>query len=459
MKLTILIVDDEPSIRSSLQGLLQDEGYQTLTATGGEEALLQLQKKGEAISAVLLDVWMSGINGLDVLKRIQDLQPDLPVLMMSGHASIETAVEATKKGAYHFIEKPFSSETLVITVRNAIKQRQLRQENQVLKTRLTVRGPLLGNSVSFTNLLRKVERVAISDSWVLIHGENGTGKESIAWNIHQKSQRAKGPFVEVNCAAIPENLIESELFGHEKGAFTGAISCRNGRFDQAHQGTLFLDEIADMSLSTQAKILRVLQEQHFERVGGSETIHVNVRVVAASNKKLEDEIMAGKFREDLYYRLNVLPLKVPPLRERYGDVSLLAEYYLAFLAKNNGWPQKSIQPDAMKILENHPWPGNVRELRNVVERLIILCTQDKISPSDIHDALGSTKNSSSTNYSEQSSEWLDGTYSQAEQAFQVAYLSRKLNKCQWNVSKTAEEIELDRSNLHKKIKKLQLTPP
>ncbi len=463
MKPAILIVDDEPTIQETLQDLLQDEGYATLIAAGGEEAFKQLQKKGDTVAAVLLDVWMPDISGLDVLKRIHTMHPHLPVIMMSGHASIETAVIATKSGAYHFVEKPFSSEALVITLRNALRHKQLRQENQVLKTRLPTRGVLIGKSPRFKTLLEQVTLVAASDSWVLIHGENGTGKESVAWIIHQQSPRAEGPFVEVNCAAIPETLIESELFGHEKGAFTGATSRRSGKFDQAHQGTLFLDEIADMSMSTQAKILRVLQEQHFERVGGNETIHVNVRVIAASNKRLEEEIAEGKFREDLYYRLNVLPLRVPPLRERKGDASLLVEYYLEFFSKQHGWKQKTIQPAARQLLETHAWPGNVRELKNVVERLIILSPKEEITPNDVHDALGppTAKHAAKSVSISQIlvSAWENVTYPQAEQDFQRSYLLQKLEQYQWNVSKTAEEIGLDRSNLHKKMKKLQLIPP
>ncbi len=459
MKSTVLIVDDEPTIRESLQDLLQDEGYLSLTASSGEEALKKLQTD-DVISIVLLDVWMPGINGLEALKQIQALKPDLPVIMMSGHASIENAVNATKNGAYHFVEKPFSSETLIINIRNALKHCQLSQENKVLKIQLPRHGPLIGKSSSFINLLKKVQLVATSHSGVLIHGENGTGKESIAWSIHQQSPRAEGPFVETNCAAIPENLIESELFGHEKGSFTGAVGRHRGKFDQAHQGTLFLDEIADMSMSTQAKILRVLQEQRFERVGGNETICVNVRVIAASNKQLEDEIRSANFREDLYYRLNVLPLRVPPLRDRHGDIPLLANYYLEFLSKHHGWKQKIIQPDAMQLLEKHPWPGNVRELKNVIERLIILNTEEKITPDDIYDALGpSLKRTAGGTAENETPDWLQGTYSQAKQAFQAEYLRHKLQQCKWNISKASTEMGLDRSNLHKKIKKLQLGPP
>ena len=459
MKHTVLIVDDELSIRTSVRELLEDEGYAVEEAKSGEECLLFLQPgSAKTIDAVLLDIWLPGMDGMEVLKTVKQSRPRLPVIMLSGHASIETAVTATKFGAYHFVEKPFSAETLLLTLGHALHESQLEQENVQLK-HAAGRGhhQILGKSPVFLSLLEQIERAAGSNAWVLIHGENGTGKESVAHLIHQNSQRKTGPFVEVNCAAIPEELIESELFGHEKGSFTGATMKKIGKFDQAHQGTLFLDEIGDMSLKTQAKILRVLEEQRFERVGGNKTIQVDVRVIAASNKMLEEEIAAGNFREDLYYRLNVLLLEVPPLREREGDVALLVTYFLKFFAGIHGQKVKKIEKAALEMLKKYRWPGNIRELKNIVERMVIMVPGDTIAvasiPPAILQAVGSRDGSAAERVPAGMVN-LDLNYREAKDAFERAYLRTQLERNGWNISKTAETIKLERSNLHKKIKQL-----
>ncbi|MCH7477032.1 MAG: sigma-54-dependent Fis family transcriptional regulator [SAR324 cluster bacterium] len=459
MKHTVLIVDDELSIRTSVRDLLEDEGFAVEEAKSGEECLRFLQPGSEKnIDAVLLDIWLPSMDGMEVLKTVKQSHPKLPVIMLSGHASIETAVIATKYGAYHFVEKPFSAETLLLTLGHALHETQLEQENVQLKQAVG-RGPhqILGKSPVFLSLLEQTERAAGSNAWVLITGENGTGKESVAHLIHQNSQRKSGPFVEINCAAIPEELIESELFGHEKGSFTGATMKKIGKFDQAHQGTLFLDEIGDMSLKTQAKILRVLEEQRFERVGGNKTIQVDVRVIAASNKMLEEEIAAGNFREDLYYRLNVLLLEVPPLREREGDVALLVTYFLKFFAGVHGQKVKKIEKAALEVLKQYRWPGNIRELKNIVERMVIMVPGETIAVGNIPPAILQAVGAGDGSAAEREPAGmvnLDLNYREAKDAFERAYLRTQLERNGWNISKTAETIKLERSNLHKKIKQL-----
>ena len=373
---TILIVDDEPGILKALSGVLQDEGYEVATAKNGETALKRI--KEESPSLVLLDIWMEGLDGLETLKRIKDLSPELVVIMMSGHASIETAVKATKLGAYDYIEKPLSLEKITLLVRHAIHEQQLKTENLSLKQSIERRFTLVGESPSIQNLRKLIKTASASNSRIFISGENGTGKELVARAIHLQSPRRNRPFIEINCAAIPDPLIESELFGYEKGAFTGADTAKQGRFEQAHGATLFLDEIGDMSLATQAKVLRVLQEQRFLRVGGSKTIEVDVRVIAASNKNLLEEIKNGNFREDLYYRLNVIPLHIPPLRERKEDIPLLVNYSLNSLSAEQGLRPKEITPEANNLLMQYDWPGNVRELKNLVERFMIMVPHTKI---------------------------------------------------------------------------------
>ncbi len=461
MKHTILVVDDEQNIRTSLKDLLEDEGYAVQTVDSGEGCLSLFQSDGgDAIDAVLLDIWLPGIDGIEVLKSLKQSHAALPVIMLSGHANIDTAVTATKFGAYHFVEKPFSADPLLLTLTHALKESRLERENQELRLTASLGSEqIVGQSKAFLNLMEQVERAAASQAWVLIYGENGTGKESVAHLIHEKSPRKEGPFVEVNCAAIPEELIESELFGHEKGSFTGATARKIGKFDQANQGTLFLDEIADMSVKVQAKILRVLQEQRFERVGGNKTIEVNVRVIAASNKRLEEEIAQGRFREDLYYRLNVLQLTIPPLRERAGDAGILVAHFLDFFSKIHGAKAKRVAPKALETLERYDWPGNIRELKNIVERLIIMSSGEEIQLSDIPPAIltaidsraagpGAPAGGTVLDFGE--------NYKDAKDAFERAYLKAQLERNQWNVSKTAEVIKLERSNLHKKIKQFKI---
>ncbi|GAB4562432.1 MAG: sigma-54 dependent transcriptional regulator [Geothermobacteraceae bacterium] len=445
---TILVVDDEASIRESLQGILQDEGYNPVFAEDGEQALAFLNS--ELPDLVLLDIWMPGMDGLEVLERIKALYPDLTVIMMSGHGTIETAVRATKMGAFDFIEKPLSLEKMLLAIQNGLKVVDLAEENRNLRQQLGKDVEIIGTSAAIQELKRQIDVAAPTSGWVLITGENGTGKELVARSIHAKSKRAKGPFVEVNCAAIPEELIESELFGHEKGAFTGATSARRGKFDQANGGTLFLDEIGDMSLKTQAKILRILQERKFERVGGNRTIEVDVRVVAATNKNLEAEIEAGNFREDLYYRLNVLPFHVPPLRERREDIPMLADHFLRYFCSQESRDSKSLDRDALEALMNYNWPGNVRELKNIIERLVIMVADPVITRA--HLPSGIVRARDEGHKSVLASLDGDASFRTAREEFEKEFLLRKLQEYDWNISRTAEAIEMERSNLHKKIK-------
>jgi two-component system nitrogen regulation response regulator NtrX len=446
----ILIVDDEHSIQTSLAGILQDEGYQTSSASDGETALKLIEE--EAPDLVLLDIWMPGMDGISVLKKIRTPGQSMQVIMMSGHATIETAVTATKLGAHDFIEKPISVEKLLVCIQNALKVNQLEEENKKLRAKIARDYEIIGTSSPIRELKQQIRIAAPTSGWVLITGENGTGKELVARAIHRQSRRAGKPFVEVNCAAIPEDLIESELFGHEKGAFTGATSKRKGKFDQAHDGTLFLDEIGDMSLKTQAKVLRILQEHKFERVGGEKTIEVDVRVVAATNKNLEYEMKQGTFREDLYYRLNVLPFHVPPLRERRQDIPLLARHFLATYCRKENVEEKHLSDEVLKALSTYNWPGNVRELKNIIERLAIMTQDDEIDvnalPAEIRMA-----NADRTGEPISASIPLKhADFKEARESFEREFIRSKLQENDWNVSKTAEEIGLERSNLHRKIK-------
>ena len=451
---SILIVDDEISIRQSLEGILEDEGFETLFAATGEECLTLLQSEDPDL--VLLDIWMPGIDGLETLKKIKETQPQKLVVMMSGHGSIETAVKATRLGAFDFIEKPLSLEKVLLSIQNALKIGQLVAENKALKEKIGYDYQMIGNSPAIDQLKQQIQMAAPSSGWVLINGENGTGKELVARAIHQQSTRSKRPFVEINCAAIPEELIESELFGHEKGAFTGATSARRGKFDQANGGTLFLDEIGDMSLKTQAKILRILQEHKFDRVGGNRTIEVDVRVIAATNKNLQHEIKSGTFREDLFFRLNVLPFQVPPLRQRKDDIPLLCKHFLDHFCSKESREIKSISAAALKLLIDYNWPGNVRELKNLTERLVIMTPGKIINPSDLPHGI----NSNNLNMDTQDlvTENLPNSYREAKEIFEKQFLLEKLQKNDWNVSKTAEEIGLERSNLHRKIKGYRIGP-
>jgi two-component system, NtrC family, nitrogen regulation response regulator NtrX len=447
---TILIVDDEEGIRSALAGILEDEGYRTVSAADGVDALALCVR--ELPGLVLLDIWMPRMDGIETLKRLKELYPSLNVIMMSGHGTIETAVKSTKLGAYDFIEKPLSLEKVVVTVENALAMTRLKEENASLRGLVLQSHEMIGSSAAMVRLREQIGMVAPTNASVLITGENGTGKELVARSVHFHSQRRDKPFVEINCAAIPEELIESELFGHERGAFTGAVAQKKGKFDLADGGTLFLDEIGDMSLKTQAKVLRILQEKKFERVGGTRTLEVDVRIVAATNKLLEDEIRNGSFREDLFYRLNVVPFKVPMLRERRDDIPLLAQYFLDAYCSKEGRELKLIMPEAMEALARYDWPGNVRELKNIVERLVIMTPGRTITVNHLPDYL-----SVETAGREAAGGRLDSVLElsslrEAREEFEREFIIQKLEENDWNVSKTAENIELERSNLHRKIK-------
>jgi two-component system nitrogen regulation response regulator NtrX len=445
MTKTIMIIDDEPSIRTSLEGVLEDEGYKAITASSGEEALKIMEE--EVPDLVFLDIWMPGIDGIETLKRMRDLYPGLQVIMISGHGTIETAVSATKLGAFDFIEKPLSLEKTLLTVKNAFNYRRLKDENIILRQQAKGQIKLTGKGPAIRQLQETIERVAPTQATVLITGENGTGKELVARAIHHLSPRNTRPLVEVNCAAIPEDLIESELFGHERGAFTGANERRRGRFDMANNGTLFLDEIGDMSLKTQAKILRILEEQRFERVGGTKTFQVDVRIIAATNKDLKQEIEEGWFREDLYYRLNVIPLHVPPLRERTEDIPSLVEDFLEEFARESSIAKKSVADDVISVLQRQPWPGNVRELKNFIERLVILVPDEVIElqhlPASVLESYDPVTAISVLD---------QANFKEAKIQFEKEYLRKKLAEYNWNISKTAGAIGIERSHLHRKLK-------
>src|SRR5205809_1825584 len=379
----ILVIDDEGPIRDSLKMTLEYEGYEFIGAATGQEGLALAER--EAPDLVLLDVKMPGMDGIEVLERLRNMNESLPVVVVSGHGTISTAVEATKKGAFDFIEKPFASERVLVSLRNALDSRQLRDENRSLKKAVEVRHQMIGGSVALLQVMAAVARAAPTNATVLIQGESGVGKELVARTIHRNSQRSRDRFVQVNCAAIPEELIESELFGHEKGSFTGATEKQIGKFEQADHGTIFLDEVGDMSAKTQAKVLRVLQEGEVERLGSARTIKVDVRVIAATNKDLEAEIDKGHFREDLYFRLAVIPVFLRPLRERPGDIPLLVCHYMDFFSRENNVRPKKISPAALDALQRYRWKGNIRELRNTVERLIIMTAGDIIDVADLPD--------------------------------------------------------------------------
>ena len=442
---TILIVDDEPSIIQSLHGILTDEGFEVITADGGLKALDIIKETIPDI--ILLDIWMPDIDGIETLKRIRELDPSAQVIMISGHGTIETAVRATKLGAYDFIEKPLSLEKVLLSINNALDYNRLEAELDLFRERDRQRYQITGHSKVITELKEQITIVAPTDAWVLIVGENGTGKELVAHTIHRLSKRKNKPLVEVNCAAVPEDLIESELFGHEKGAFTGATTMKRGKFDQANEGTLFLDEIGDMSLRAQSKILRILQEQRFERVGGNRTIKVNVRVIVATNKNLEEEIEKGTFREDLYFRLNVIPIRVPPLRERVDDILELVTEFLDEFSLDTKKEQKFLRPDALGVLKRYSWPGNVRELRNLIERMVIMFPDKVITAKDIPTSFNTFREES-----KQESFFSLDSLKEAREMFEKSFIAGKLRQFGGNISKTAEAIGMERSNLHKKIK-------
>jgi two-component system, NtrC family, nitrogen regulation response regulator NtrX len=447
----ILVIDDEPGIRQALGQLLEYEGYEVRTAASGAEGIAEYEKARPHL--VFLDVKMAGMDGLEALKRIRRLDGSATVVMISGHATIQTAVEATQLGAYDILEKPLDTDRVLVLLRNALEQRTLSEENERLRQTIDSRYEMVGRSYGIRALLERVEKVAATPARVLITGENGTGKELVARAIHRGSTRGKQPFVEVNCAAIPSELIESELFGHMKGSFTGAVSDRAGKFEQADKGTLFLDEVGDMSLAAQAKVLRVLQDGVVTRIGGSKPVQVDVRVLAATNKQLEAEIAAGRFREDLFYRLNVVPITVPPLRERREDIELLVVYFLQQFALRDGLPARSITDEALKRLTELDWPGNVRELRNTVERLVILASGPTIAAADV-DRLVGRRTAEPTGLGA----LVDcNTFEEFKVAAERAFLLAKLRAFDWNVSETARALDMPRSNLYKKIERYGLT--
>ena len=449
---SILVVDDEPGVRSALSGVLKDEGYDVEAVDSGEACLERLARV--SYDLVVLDVWLPGMDGLATLARMRERQVDTQVVVISGHGNIESAVRAIKMGAFDFVEKPLSLEKTVLVVRNALRQRRLEAENQALRARVETQHTMVGDSYAMQQLRDQVAMAAPTNGRVLIFGENGTGKELVARNVHSMSRRRTGPFVEVNCAAIPEELIESELFGHVRGAFTGAVADRRGKFELAHGGTIFLDEIGDMSLKTQAKVLRVLQEQVVVAVGGSKEIRVDVRVIAATNKDLSGEIRAGRFREDLYFRLNVIPIFVPPLRDRQEDIPLLADHFMAMLAKEYGRRPKAFERDAVTSLTQYGWPGNVRELRNLVERLMIMVPGDRITSRDL-----SFLDSGGMAPADAVRPSAMGPLHDARDQFERDYILRALAQQQGNISRTAEMLGVERSNLYRKMRAFGIAPP
>ena len=452
MKPTILIVDDEPGVRSALGGVLRDEGYAVEAVASGEACLERLTR--DLFDVVVLDVWLPGIDGLVTLSRLRERQVDSQVVMISGHGNIESAVRAIKLGAFDFVEKPLSLEKTVLVVRNALRQRRLEAENRALRARVDRPTTMIGESYVIRQLREQVAMAAPTNGRVLIYGENGTGKELVARMIHAMSRRRGHAFVEVNCAAIPEELIESELFGHVKGAFTGAVADRRGKFEAAHGGTLFLDEIADMSLKTQAKVLRVLQEQVTEPVGSTSRIRVDVRVLAATNKDLSAEIRAGRFRDDLYFRLNVIPVFVPALRDRQSDIPLLAEHFIAEFAREYGRRAKTLDRTASARLEAYRWPGNVRELRNVIERLMIMTPGDTVTARD----LGFLETDGPVDRADEAIDVPSLRLHEARDQFERDYILRTLTAQQGNISRTAEVLGVERSNLYRKMRAFGIAP-
>ncbi len=450
MKNTILIVDDEKNIRGSLKGVLEDEGFKADAVANGEACLEAIQKK--EYDLVLLDVWMPGIDGLETLRKIKEGNHAPTVVMISGHGTIETAVKCTKLGAFDFIEKPLSIDKLMLVLRHALEQRHLAEQNEALRNELKKKYVIIGESVPMRALRQQLALAAPTNGRVLIYGESGTGKELIAHALHQQSLRSSDPFIEVNCAAIPEELIESELFGHVKGAFTGATDDKIGKFAKADRGTVFLDEIGDMSLRTQAKVLRVLETQRFERVGGSDATEVDVRVIAATNKNIDDEIAKGNFREDLFYRLNVIPFYVPALRERVEDIPVLARYFAQEFSREYGRKERILSNDAIDALVKYSWPGNVRELKNLMERVVIMTSAVRIELRHLPAVLlreGPPSEESST---------LPSSLESARKAYERDFILRKLEENHGNITHTARALGLERSHLYRKMKALQIRP-
>jgi two-component system, NtrC family, nitrogen regulation response regulator NtrX len=443
---SILIVDDEKGVQTSVKGILEDVGFDSESVSSGEEALELLLRK--EFPVILLDIWLPGMDGLQALAKIRQIAPETVVIIISGHGSIETAVRATKLGAFDFIEKPLSLEKTLLVVKNALHQHQLQHENRLLKEQIEQKYVMIGDSVPMQALRQQIAFAAPTNGRVLIYGENGTGKELVAHLLHLHSQRRDGAFIEMNCAAIPEELIESELFGHMRGSFTGASEDKEGKFFQADGGTLFLDEVGDMSSKTQAKVLRVLEEQRFTPVGGNSSMKVDVRVIASTNKNLEREIELGNFREDLYYRLNVLPFEIQPLRERKEDISLLTAYFLDEFAQKYSRKPPALTRKALEILESYSWPGNVRELRNIMERIIIMTHQSRMDIYDLPEPILNRTILIQNQQEEESS--LQG----AKERFEKEFILQKLVEYKGNVSRAAQALHIERSNLYRKIKQL-----
>jgi two-component system nitrogen regulation response regulator NtrX len=454
MKPRILVVDDEPGIREALRQVLEYEGYEVKTASTGPEGISAYPEFRPHL--VFLDVKMAGQDGLETLSRLKTLEHQAPIVMISGHGTIATAVAATQRGAFDFLEKPLDTDRLLVTVRNALAQAELKGENARLREAVESRHAMVGNSRALKEVQETIDKVGPTPARVLITGENGTGKELVARAIHDRSPRKGQPFIEVNCAAIPSELIESELFGHMKGSFTGAFADRAGKFEQADEGTLFLDEVGDMSLAAQAKVLRVLQEGIVTRIGGSKPIQVDVRVIAATNKNVEHEIAEGRFREDLYYRLNVVPIQVPPLRERREDIPALVHHFAETLSRFSGMPAKRFDEGAVRRLQQHSWPGNVRELRNAVERAMILAPGRTVMATDLERMLGE----STLEVPEEGlsmDRFVGATFEGFKHEAEKSFLEAKLKEYDWNVSETARALKMPRSNLYKKIERYGLT--
>jgi two-component system nitrogen regulation response regulator NtrX len=445
----LLVIDDEPGIRTVLKDVLADEGYTVFLAEDGYQGLDLL--KNETVDVVILDVWLPNLGGIDVLKKIKEDFPDVEVIIISGHANIQMAVQAVKIGAFDFLEKPLSLDKTLTVIQNALKFEALKKENKSLKNSLFIEDKMIGTSPAMQKIKNLIDQSAVSDARILIRGDNGTGKELVARAIHLQSKRASGPFIEVNCAAIPETLIESELFGHEKGAFTNAVGRRKGKFELAHKGTLFLDEVADMSLNTQAKVLRAIQELKFERIGGEESIHVDVRLIAATNKNIEEEIKSGHFREDLYFRLNVIPIYVPPLKERTEDMVVLVDYFMQKFKHPAKLKPKQFLPECLEELKKYHWPGNIRELKNFIERINIMVNEDLISVEEVGKFLGKKVLEENSEFN---AKYKDLNLNDAKNFFEKEFILEKLKAYNYNISKTAECLAIYPSNLHGKIKKL-----
>jgi len=446
MSESILIVDDERGIRETLSAVLRDEGFHADAVESGEECLKAIARR--AYGCVLLDVWLPGISGLETLQQMRDANSDVAVVIISGHGNIETAVRATKLGAFDFIEKPLSIEKTVLTIRNALRQRQLERANAEMSAELKEEYEMVGASVAMRALRKQIAVVAPTDGRVLISGESGAGKELVARAIHAQSRRAAAPFIEVNSAAIPEELIESELFGHVKGAFTGATAVKKGKFELADGATLFLDEVSDMSANVQAKVLRVLEEQRFEPVGSNTPINVDVRVVAATNKRLDEEIEKGTFRSDLFFRLNVIPFEVPPLRERIEDVPLLIDHFNRRFAKAYGKKPKVFDAEAIELMQRYSWPGNVRELRNTIERVVIMHQNHRVAVTNL-PAFGESEPPASS--------YRFPSFKEASDAYHREFIQRKLDEADGNVSRAAELMGIDRSHLYRRMRALGIS--